>query len=762
MKKRIGIFGGTFDPIHKGHVALAERFLEHMLLDEVWFLVTPQNPWKKDTNLTDDAFRLSMVKESLKNHTRLIASDYEFNLPKPSYTYQTLRRLRAEYPDTEFIILIGADNWVKFDQWAEAAEILKNHRLAVYPRKEYDVDEAAMPEGVTFFKTEFYDVSSTQIRDMISRGENITALVPEGVAPMLYEKYGKKTMKTAVVILNWNGAKMMRRFLPYVVQHTMKEAEVWVVDNASTDDSLELLRTSFPTVKTLAFQKNWGYAYGYNKAIDTIDADYFVLLNSDVECSPGWLEPLVRCLDDNPDVVAVQPKLLQAYMDTPAENITESTFEYAGAAGGFVDKFGYPYCRGRLFDVVEKDHGQYDSAIDIHWATGACLVVRAEEYKKAGGLDGRFFAHCEEIDLCWRLRIAGWRIMCVPESRVYHLGGGTLPQGNPRKTYLNFRNNLTMIYKNIPEQRLKSVMRIRRLLDYVAMLQSLVKGNRADATAIWNARRDFRNWKHSFRQDRTDIQTNRRLSADRDLAPLSLLWQFFAIGRKTWDKLPSVIIVLLMLFNAFIMQADDKTRGIGVYPGRVSDDFSVFTEPSDEYRNIAKNHAAYASSSFDHNLKAEVCAYDINGGLLKRTVEKVDALNDATLDLNAVNTDGVALLRMRLIEKKNVLSENTYLLDASALGTVEPVTLNPKVLVGNGNMTVTIDAPADAPAYMVRLNMLDGSGEQILPVIYEDNYFHLLPGERRTLNISWLAEDQHAEGVQLEVAGFNARKIIIK
>lgn len=606
MKKRIGLFGGTFDPIHKGHVALAERFLEHMLLDEVWFLVTPQNPWKKDTNLTDDAFRLSMVKESLKNHTRLIASDYEFNLPKPSYTYQTLRRLRAEYPDTEFIILIGADNWVKFDHWAEAAEILKNHRLAVYPRKEYDVDEAAMPEGVTFFNTEFYDVSSTQIRDMISRGENITALVPEGVAPMLYEKYGKKTMKTAVVILNWNGAKMMRRFLPYVVQHTMKEAEVWVVDNASTDDSLELLRTSFPTVKTLAFQKNWGYAYGYNKAIDTIDADYFVLLNSDVECSPGWLEPLVRCLDDNPDVVAVQPKLLQAYMDTPAENITEPTFEYAGAAGGFVDKFGYPYCRGRLFDVVEKDHGQYDSAIDIHWATGACLVVRAEEYKKAGGLDGRFFAHCEEIDLCWRLRIAGWRIMCVPESRVYHLGGGTLPQGNPRKTYLNFRNNLTMIYKNIPEQRLKSVMRIRRLLDYVAMLQSLVKGNLAEAKAIWNARRDFRNWKHSFQQDRTDIQTNRRMSADRDLAPLSLLWQFFALGRKTWDKLPSVIIVLLMLFNAFIMQADDKTRGIGVYPGRVSDDFSVFTEPSDEYRNIAKNHAAYASSSFDHNLTAQL------------------------------------------------------------------------------------------------------------------------------------------------------------
>lgn len=606
MKKKVGLLGGTFDPIHKGHIALAERFLEYMLLDEVWFLVTPQNPWKKDNKLTDDTFRLNAVREALKNHEHLIASDYEFNLPKPSYSYQTLRRLRAEYPDMEFILLIGADNWVKFDHWAESAEILENHRLAVYPRKGYDVDEATMPEGVAYFNTELYDVSSTQIRSMLSRGEDVSSLVPEGVAPMLYEKYRNKTMKTAVVILNWNGSKMMRRFLPSVVQNTMKGAEVWVVDNFSTDDSLELLRTSFPTVKTLVFEKNWGYAYGYNKAIETIDADYFVLLNSDVECAPGWLEPLVKCLDENPDVVAVQPKLLQAYIDTPADKIKEHTFEYAGAAGGFVDKFGYPYCRGRLFDVVEKDCGQYDTPMEIHWATGACLVVRAEEYKKAGGLDGRFFAHCEEIDLCWRLRIAGWRIMCVPESRVYHLGGGTLPQGNPRKTYLNFRNNLTMIYKNIPQQRLKSVMLIRLLLDYVAMMQSLAKGNWGDVKAIWNARRDFRKWKDNFKQDRMNIQTNRRLHSDKDLAPLSLLWQCFALGKKTWDKLPSLIIMSLMLLNAFTMQADEKTRGIGLYPGRVSEDFSVSTKTSDEYRNIAKNHVAYASSSFDHNLTAQL------------------------------------------------------------------------------------------------------------------------------------------------------------
>lgn len=343
--------------------------------------------------------------------------------------------------------------------------------------------------------------------------------------------------KTAVVILNWNGAAMMRRFLPSVVENKTDDSEVWVADNASTDDSLELLKTEFPMVKTLVLDKNWGFAEGYNKALSQIEAEYFVLLNSDVEVTPRWLEPLAGCLDNNPDIVAVQPKLLKASMKVEARNISEPVFEYAGASGGFIDKYGYPYCRGRLFGVVEKDNGQYDEPLEIHWATGACLMIRAKDYLESGGLDGRFFAHNEEIDLCWRLRIAGKKIMCIPASRVYHLGGGTLPQGNPRKTYLNFRNNLTMLYKNLPENRLMSVMRIRLVLDYVAALQSLLKGNIGDVKAIYKARKDFNLWKKDFLADRKSIQAARRLPVDRDLSPISILWQFYVRGKKTWRNL---------------------------------------------------------------------------------------------------------------------------------------------------------------------------------------------------------------------------------
>lgn len=342
-------------------------------------------------------------------------------------------------------------------------------------------------------------------------------------------------IKTAIVILNWNGAKMMRRFLPSVVENSTGDCEVWVADNASTDESLELLRTDFPSVKTIVLDKNWGFAEGYNKALSQIEAEYFVLLNSDVEVTPHWLDPLVRCLDENPDVVAVQPKLLKA--TTSPQEVGKLMFEYAGASGGFVDKYGYPYCRGRIFDVVEEDKGQYDEPIEIHWATGACLMIRAKDYQESGGLDGRFFAHNEEIDLCWRLRIAGKKIMCIPESRVFHLGGGTLPQGNPRKTYLNFRNNLTMLYKNLPEKRLKPVMRMRLFLDYVAALQSLLKGNLGDVKAIIRARKDFNNWKNDFAEDRKRIQISRQLDVESDLSETFLLWQFYACGKKTWSKI---------------------------------------------------------------------------------------------------------------------------------------------------------------------------------------------------------------------------------
>ncbi len=386
-------------------------------------------------------------------------------------------------------------------------------------------------------------------------------------------------MKTAVVILNYNGEKMLKEFLPSVLRFTdMEEAQVIVADNASTDGSIHLLETEFPQVPVIRLTENWGFAEGYNKALSQIDAQYYLLLNSDVMVSEGWLEPLVAYLDHNPDTAAAQPKLLkytllqplpqplpdrEGELQTadilPQENILKQyaplpyrggvggeavseAFEYAGAAGGFIDRWGYPYCRGRIFSVIEQDNGQYNEPMEIHWATGACMLVRSEDYWQAGGLDGRFFAHNEEIDLCWRLRIMGKRIMCLPESKAYHLGGGTLPQGNPRKTYLNFRNNLTMLYKNLPEKDLKPVMRMRYFLDRLAALQSLLTGNIADAKAIFKARKDFSDWQESYKTDRETIQHSRKHNSNTrigDTSRISILWQYHVRRRRKWSLLPT-------------------------------------------------------------------------------------------------------------------------------------------------------------------------------------------------------------------------------
>ena len=280
-------------------------------------------------------------------------------------------------------------------------------------------------------------------------------------------------MKIAVVILNWNGRDMLVKYLPKVLEYSHDEAAVIVADNHSADDSVELLKTYGQDIKLICLDKNYGFAEGYNRALRQIDAEYYVLLNSDVEVTPHWLSPLVAFMDSHPDVAASQPKLLAMHNRT--------AFEYAGASGGFIDRLGYPFCRGRLFDKVEQDNGQYDQPIDIFWATGACMMIRSADYWEAGGLDGRFFAHSEEIDLCWRLRLLGRRICCLPESKVYHLGGGTLPKKNPRKTFLNFRNNLTMLYKNLPEDELKAVMRWRWALDYLAALHSSLEETGATA-----------------------------------------------------------------------------------------------------------------------------------------------------------------------------------------------------------------------------------------------------------------------------------------
>lgn len=338
--------------------------------------------------------------------------------------------------------------------------------------------------------------------------------------------------KLAIVILNWNGRHMLEKYLPSVMKYSQDEATVYVADNASTDDSLDFLHNNFKEVKTIALDRNYGFAGGYNMALRQVEAQYYVLLNSDVEVTSNWLPPLITFMDSHDDVAACQPKLLSV--------VDRTKFEYAGAAGGFIDKYGYPFCRGRLFETVEADNGQYDTDEDLLWATGACLVVRADDYHKQGGLDERFFAHNEEIDFCWRLRLMGRRICCVSASVVYHLGGGTLPKGNSRKTYLNFRNNLTMLYKCLPDDELRHVMRVRWWLDRLAAWQTLIlNGNYADFKAIYRARRDFKRWLSDFRADRQRLQESRVVERVAERKQFSLLWQYYAKGHKLFSRLPN-------------------------------------------------------------------------------------------------------------------------------------------------------------------------------------------------------------------------------
>ena len=337
--------------------------------------------------------------------------------------------------------------------------------------------------------------------------------------------------KVAIVILNWNGAKMLRTYLPSVLRYSKDEATVYVADNASTDDSLDLMKVHFPECRLIVLDKNWGFAEGYNKALAQIDAEYYLLLNSDVEVTHHWLTPMVELMDNHPEVAACQPKLLSV--------ADRDRFEYAGASGGYLDRYGYPFCRGRLFETVEEDGGQYDYQADVHWATGAALLVRARIYKEVNGLDGRFFAHNEEIDLCWRMRIRGYRVVSVPESVVYHVGGGTLPKSNPMKTFLNFRNNLTMLYKCLPDSELSHVMRVRWFLDYLAAFEMLLlKRNWGDFAAVFKARRAFRRWKKDFAEDRREIQASRQGDGAGERSPFSLLWQYYVKGRKRYSDLP--------------------------------------------------------------------------------------------------------------------------------------------------------------------------------------------------------------------------------
>lgn len=337
-------------------------------------------------------------------------------------------------------------------------------------------------------------------------------------------------MKISVVILNWNGCDMLRTFLPSVVNYSAGEdIEVCVADNGSADDSVAMLQADFPSVRIILLDQNYGFADGYNKALEQVDSEYVVLLNSDVEVTEHWLKPMVGYLDTHVEVAACQPKI--------RSHRQKEYFEYAGAAGGFMDAYGYPFCRGRVMGEVEIDKGQYDSIIPIFWATGAALFIRRSDYLEVGGLDGRFFAHMEEIDLCWRLRARGREIVCIPQSTVYHVGGATLQKENPHKTFLNFRNNLVMLYKNLPEEELKKVMRIRTFLDYVAAFTFLLKGQMNNALEVIHARREFKRLRPSFLLSRTENLRKTFLNPIPERIKNSILWQFYMGGCKRFSQL---------------------------------------------------------------------------------------------------------------------------------------------------------------------------------------------------------------------------------
>jgi GT2 family glycosyltransferase len=321
---------------------------------------------------------------------------------------------------------------------------------------------------------------------------------------------------------------MLERFLPSVLEHSSASATVIVADNGSTDDSLPFLSNHYPDLPLIRLDKNYGFAEGYNRALAQVEADYYVLLNSDVECTKGWIDPVIEMMERDPSIAVAQPKLLMYDQ--------KDTFEYAGGAGGYIDAYGYPFCRGRLFGTLEKDHGQYDDEADIFWATGAAMFVRASVWKQLGGLDGDFFAHMEEIDFCWRTKNAGYRVCYCPHSKVYHVGGGTLPKSSPFKTRLNFRNNLSMLYKNLPDAKLKSVLRRRMILDGVAALKFLLQGHWGEFKAVRDAHKEFRSLRPRLKDKRAALKQEAVAGVYQRL----LLSDYYFRGHKTFSSLVGV------------------------------------------------------------------------------------------------------------------------------------------------------------------------------------------------------------------------------
>jgi GT2 family glycosyltransferase len=337
-------------------------------------------------------------------------------------------------------------------------------------------------------------------------------------------------VKVAVVILNWNGKNFLEKFIPALIRHSsVPGVELWVADNGSSDGSVSFLQQNFPQVQLITFDQNYGFAGGYNKALSQIEASYYVLLNSDVEVTENWISPVIEFMDNNPEVAACMPKL-KSY-----DRRTE--FEYAGAAGGFIDKFGYPFCRGRILNVIEKDEGQFDTTTEIFWASGACMFVRASLYKSAGGLDNDFFAHMEEIDLCWRMKNLGYKIMYFHAVTVYHVGGGTLPNNSPHKLYLNFRNSLLLLYKNLAPAQLHHIMFIRMILDGTAALKFLTGFSGSQFMAVFRAHVSFYRMKSDYRAQRKNLISQATVFHHRQIYHKSIIVDFFFRKRRKFNEL---------------------------------------------------------------------------------------------------------------------------------------------------------------------------------------------------------------------------------
>jgi GT2 family glycosyltransferase len=333
--------------------------------------------------------------------------------------------------------------------------------------------------------------------------------------------------KIAVVILNWNGRHFLERFLGKVFDSISSsgiyDAKLVVADNASTDDSVKWIQANYPSIELIALDKNYGFADGYNKSLERIDAEYYILLNSDIEVTENWLSPLVNYMDNNPDVAACAPKLRAFY--------NPGFFEYAGAAGGFIDKYGYIFCRGRILDSIEEDKGQYDNIVNVFWATGAALMIRSELFHKAGSLDGSFFAHMEEIDLCWRLQLMGYKISNIPESVVYHVGGGALPNNSPRKLYLNYRNNLMMMTKNLSKNRWRIIF-IRLIMDGASALLYLFSGKLSYFNAVIMAHWAFFRRIPLCHKKRKAFKHLIVKKADIGIYNGSIVYKYFSSGKK--------------------------------------------------------------------------------------------------------------------------------------------------------------------------------------------------------------------------------------